>query len=48
MNQFQSAFGQGGAYDMYSLDHPQNAAPGFQHPLDWLRGTPWANLLAGY
>jgi hypothetical protein len=47
-NQFQSAFGQGGAYDMYSLDHPQNAAPGFQHPLDWLRGTPWANLLAGY
>jgi hypothetical protein len=47
-DQFQSAFGQGGAYDMYSLDHPQNAAPGFQHPLDWLRNTPWANLLAGY
>jgi hypothetical protein len=45
---FNQALGPGGAYGQYSLDHPQNAAPGFQHPLDWLRGTPWANLLAGY
>jgi hypothetical protein len=47
-NQFQSAFGPGGEYAMYSLDHPQTGAPGYQHPLDWLRNTPWANLLAGY
>jgi hypothetical protein len=45
---FNQAFGPGGAYGQYSLDHPQTGAPGYQHPLDWLRGTPWANLLAGY
>jgi hypothetical protein len=45
---FNQALGPGGAYGQYSLDHPQTGAPGYQHPLDWLRNTPWANLLAGY
>jgi hypothetical protein len=45
---FNQAFGPGGSYGQYSLDHPQTGAPGYQHPLDWLRNTPWANLLAGY
>lgn len=45
---FNQALGPGGSYGQYSLEHPQTGAPGYQHPLDWLRNTPWANLLAGY
>jgi hypothetical protein len=45
---FNQALGPGGAYGQYSLEHPQTGAPGYQHPLDWLKNTQWANLLAGY
>lgn len=45
---FNSALGPGGSYAMYSLDHPQTGAPGYQHPLDWLANSPWAALLQGY